>query len=755
MMPDDTSPLPADPAPLPPSQPAGHPPMLSAEQMRIALEGAGTGLWFYYPESNVVMYSAQMKRLFDHRDDETAFTYESFLNLLLPEERDHVDQVNRDAVAQLQEYELEYRIRWRDGSIHWINAKGKASFDHEQQLVVFVGTAREITHRKKMERDLAEASRIAHVGTWNWDILADKVTWSDETYRIFGRDPAHGDINYESVKTDYVPASRAVLEAAVQRAVEHGIPYELDMEILLPDGGNRWITVRGQVETWRGGRPASLCGTVQDITERKQIERSLQEAHRIAGLGHWAWDVSTGNITWSEQNFRNWRMNPADVPLRVEQILARETPASRARHQLVLDRIVADGTPYEIDIEIVQSDGTTSWMAMHGEVAAAVDGRPTQLRGTAQEITERKRVEIALQESEQRTRLGVKVASLALAEIDYTTGINHLSAEAARMFGIGNCAMSVPRATVFATFHPQDREELHRHIAECLDPRGTGAFGMDHRIVWPNGEVRWLRVREQVYFQGEGEARSPHRAILAAFDITDSRNIQAALLRSEKLASVGRMASTIAHEINNPLETIGQSVYLALTDSGITDEGKHYLELATHELERAALITRQTLAFTREASSPAQAYLKDKVENVLNLFAPRFRARGVKVETRYRSAVPILGFASELRQVLANLLSNSLDATPSGGTVYVRVADHAVPDASRRVRLIVADTGIGISPEHKDSIFEAFFTTKEIVGTGLGLWVTRQILEKHGASVHVRSTPGRGTVFSLSFPAAS
>ncbi len=164
--------------------------------------------------------------------------------------------------------------------------------------------------------------------------------------------------------------------------------------------------------------------------------------------------------------------------------------------------------------------------------------------------------------------------------------------------------------------------------------------------MWPNGEVRWLRVREQVYFQGEGEARRPHRAILAAFDITDSRNIQAALLvERKKLASVGRMASTIAHEINNPLETIGQSIYLAMTDPGITEEGKHYLELATHELERAALITRQTLAFSRETSSPVRLDLRAKVENVLKLFAPRFKGRGVNIQTRYRPAAPLLAFA--------------------------------------------------------------------------------------------------------------
>jgi PAS domain S-box-containing protein len=460
-------------------------------------------------------------------------------------------------------------------------------------------------------------------------------------------------------------------------------------------------------------------------------------------------------ISWSEQNFRNWRMNPDDTALSIDQILARETPASRARHKPLLDRILAHGTPYEIDIEIVHADGTTAWMATHGEVAASVNGKPTHLHGTVQDITERKRVEIALQESEQRTRLGAEVASLALAEVDYVAGTIQLTAEAARMFGFGDSATSVSRDVLHAIFHPHDHEAVERRIAESFNPNSSGMFDMDHRIVWPNGEVRWLRVREQIYFEGEGESRRPHHGILAAFDITNSKNIETALLRSEKLASVGRMAATIAHEINNPLETIGQAVYLAITDPGITDEGKHYLELANQELDRAALITRQTLAFSREASSASHLDLQDKVDNVLNLFAPRFKARGIQIRTRFRPASQIFAFAGELRQLLSNLLSNSMDATPTGGRIYLRVAGYTAPNATQRVRLVIADTGSGIAPEHIDSIFDAFFTTKEIVGTGLGLWVSRQILEKHGAAIRVRSQPGKGTVFSISFPAAT
>jgi PAS domain S-box-containing protein len=235
-------------------------------------------------------------------------------------------------------------------------------------------------------------------------------------------------------------------------------------------------------------------------------------------------------------------------------------------------------------------------------------------------------------------------------------------------------------------------------------------------------------------------------------DITDRKRTEKALIQSEKLASVGRMASTIAHEINNPLETIGNVIYLAMTDPDSSPQAKAYLEIAVEELDRVTHITRQTLAFHRENKKPSLIDLRECVDGLLKLFAPRMKARGIILEKRYAEVEPILATGGEVQQVVSNLLSNSMDAMSPQGKIQLRISRAIGRDGSKGVRFTIADTGSGIPPESLKKIFEAFYTTKEVVGTGLGLWVTKQIVEKHGATIRVRSKEGIGTVFSIVFP---
>jgi len=235
-------------------------------------------------------------------------------------------------------------------------------------------------------------------------------------------------------------------------------------------------------------------------------------------------------------------------------------------------------------------------------------------------------------------------------------------------------------------------------------------------------------------------------------DVSNLKRAEQALIQSEKLASVGRMASTIAHEINNPLETIGHAIYLAMTDPDSSDQSKSYLDLAVQELERVAHITKQTLAFHRENQKSAWIDLRESVDGVLRLYAGRLKSRGVKVEKRYSAVPHINAIAGEIRQIVSNLLSNSMDAVQKGGIIRLHVSPAVTSNGSTAVRLSVADTGSGITPEERKKIFEPFFTTKEIIGTGLGLWVTKQIVEKHGGTIRVRSKPASATVFSVVFP---
>ena len=258
-------------------------------------------------------------------------------------------------------------------------------------------------------------------------------------------------------------------------------------------------------------------------------------------------------------------------------------------------------------------------------------------------------------------------------------------------------------------------------------------------------------------------------------DATERKLSEDALRKSEKLAATGRLAASIAHEINNPLESVTNLLYLLQRHHSLDAEARELAAVAEQEVARVAEMAQRTLRFYRQSTSPTDVNLAEVLESVLQVHQGRFQAKHIHVECKFQKDVRLFSFAGELRQVFANLIGNALDASPEGARLALSARCSASWQTGERgVRVTVADTGSGMSDEVRRRIFEPFYTTKDATGTGLGLWVSSEILEKHGATVAVRSrtvadgeelpdkaykrngkTGGRssGTAFMLFFPA--
>jgi signal transduction histidine kinase len=230
---------------------------------------------------------------------------------------------------------------------------------------------------------------------------------------------------------------------------------------------------------------------------------------------------------------------------------------------------------------------------------------------------------------------------------------------------------------------------------------------------------------------------------------------QEALLRSEKLAVTGRLAASIAHEINNPLEAITNLLYL-MRGNPPAEQSQKLLAEAEQELARVTEITKQTLRFYREPAQPIPTEVSSVLDSVLKLYASRIVGAGVEVRREVLSdSAVVRSTPGEFRQVLANLIGNAIDAMRGGGRLRVRVSDHKVQDEGQYVRVTIADTGSGIPPNVLPTIFEPFVTTKGETGTGLGLWVTSEIIKKNGWSIRVHTSRCRhhsGTTFAIVIP---
>jgi len=304
---------------------------------------------------------------------------------------------------------------------------------------------------------------------------------------------------------------------------------------------------------------------------------------------------------------------------------------------------------------------------------------------------------------------------------------------------------------------------------------GTPVIGqvIEGELANSPGVQRYWQVEYIPVFSDEKKVKV---IIASSIEITAERQMQKALLQTEKLTAVGHLAASIAHEINNPLEAITNLLYLARTNvaalnvagsrpdedpGGRTDEQlgavHRYLIAAERELQRVALVTSQTLRFHRQSTHASPTFCHEMVVESLAIYHGRLLNSQIEVESRKRSVMAVQCFAGEIRQVLNNLVGNGIDAMQAkGGRLLIRSRDATEWKTGRKgIVLTIADTGPGMSPEVQKKIFEPFFTTKDIGATGLGLWVSREIVERHQGWLRFRSSlrPGRsGTVFCLFLP---
>jgi signal transduction histidine kinase len=350
-------------------------------------------------------------------------------------------------------------------------------------------------------------------------------------------------------------------------------------------------------------------------------------------------------------------------------------------------------------------------------------------------------------DTEERLAVATIATDIGIWDLDMPSGSFQWCYRCAKMFG-APFEPGLWQEHVLERIHPDDRQRVQTSIEVAVHPGGTGVFDCEFRIKRPDGETRWLASNGKVFFENIAGTRTAIRFLGTLLDRTEQKLIHDALVESEKLAVTGRLAVSIAHEIKNPLDAVTNLLYI-LRDEPSAEKRSEYLTLAETELARLDDIASNTLRFYRDPVSLITLDLAQLIESVLVLFRGRTSLQQVRVQTELPVAVAVQAPEGELRQVLVNLISNALDAMPKGGRLIVRARELTGKDGHSCVRLTVADNGVGMSREILSRIFEAFYTTKKVAGTGIGLWLSQEIIKKCGSKIHVKSTVGRGTAFSL------
>jgi PAS domain S-box-containing protein len=413
--------------------------------------------------------------------------------------------------------------------------------------------------------------------------------------------------------------------------------------------------------------------------------------------------------------------------------------------QLPLQRAAATGKPVgRVELEIRSPSGNVVQTLMSANPLFYDSGNVRGAVGALIDITERKRMEQILRE---RADL-LDLASEAIVVRDLNGTVQFWNSGAAALYGWSSEeALGKNLHQLLNTQFSMPNHEIESMISEGKRWEGN--------LVQYTRDGREIVVACRKILQRDGN--KPRVILEICRDITASLQAEEALRKSERLAAMGRMAGIVAHEINNPLESIINLFYLLKRHPSLDQEARRYAMTAEQELLRISHITKQTLSFYRESSRPVAVSIPVLLDDILELQARQLQADGIVVERRYGSGEIVQGFPVELKQVFLNLIANAIQAMPKGGCLRIHIQQaYRAATQTAGVRVSILDTGSGIRPEDAKRLFEPFFTTKSAKGTGLGLWICKGIVEKYEGTIDFRSTslPGRNvTCFSVFIPA--
>ena len=365
------------------------------------------------------------------------------------------------------------------------------------------------------------------------------------------------------------------------------------------------------------------------------------------------------------------------------------------------------------------------------------------------EIAHRKQVERKLRRAEGFANQIVESSVDCVKVLDLDGRLEYMNTPGQRALEIEDVNQFLGRRWVdFWKEEDQPRVEAALGAAKA-----GGVGGFQGECPTATGTPKCWDVKITPALDGEGKIE---RLIVVSRDISELKRAQIAVMQAEKLAATGRLAATIAHEINNPLEAVTNFIYLAKTTEGIPEEVCQHLEIADRELARVAQIAQQTLGFYRDNSRHKWVEVSELIRDVMMLYERKIRYKRLTTQIETGAGLKIYVKQGELKQALSNLIANAIDASRDGGKLWLRAqkSSNWTNGLEAGVRISLADNGSGMTPEVQRQIFVPFFTTKADVGTGIGLWVTKSLIEKQGGYMRFRSKQGQetGTVMSLFLP---
>jgi PAS domain S-box-containing protein len=609
---------------------------------------------------------------------------------------------------------------------------------------------------------LEEAQRIAHVGHYYWNLIANRVIWSEELYRIYGLSPQKGPIDMAMVREMIHPEDREFVFRTAEEALHSEARPDIEHRVVRPDGKVRTVHAMGTVKRDASGRPYEMFGAVQDITDRKRAEETLQqtqvylrEGQRLAHMGSWAFNDS-GHY-WAEELYQIFGLNPENGAPTIEQYLALIHPQDRASVSETIQIMYQEHCGCDITKRIVRPDGQMRYVRCVANPVVE-QGVFKGFLGTAIDVTEQeiltqelRRERAYLTEAQSLAHLGSWACNLV------TRKIFHSSDENARLYGFEPREGAIPFDRFYNTIPTEDEAALRAKLENAIR---TGAdYDVEFRIQRTDGAIRFMRgIGHHNPSQEVGEY------VGITIDITERkraeeareklRQLEADLAHMNRVNMMGELAAALAHEIKQPITA-------AVTNAGAC---LRFLEMERPDIleareaasgtigcatRAAEIIDRVRALFKKTAPQREPVNINELIREIALLLQNEIRRHSVAVHLGLAENLPeVMADRVQLQQVLMNLMLNAIEAM-QGVSAHLEINSQLTDDG--QLLIAVSDTGLGLPTEKADQIFDAFFTTKP-QGTGMGLAISRSIVESHGGRLWASSNSGRGATFRFTLP---